>query len=561
MRKQFEPKLFAVLREGYSKQTFLADLTSGVLVGIVALPLAIAFAIASGVKPEQGLYTAVIAGFVVSVFGGSRVQIAGPTGAFIVIVYGIVQVHGYDGLVVATIIAGLLLIVMGLARFGTLLKFVPYPLIVGFTSGIALIIFTSQINDFLGLGIQNLPADFAEKWIEYADHLPSADVTSVTVGFGSLLIIVASQRLSPRIPGSLIALLLATAVVQFFNIQVETIGSRFGSVPASLPSPHIPEVSWSTVTKVFSPAVTIAMLGAIESLLSASVADGMIRARHRSNMELIAQGAANILSPIFSGMPATGAIARTATNVKNGGRTPVAGIIHAAVLLLIMVFFAQWATLIPMPALAAILLVVAYNMSEWHSFVKIFKSPRSDVAVMLVTFFLTVVVDLTVAIQIGAILSAMLFIKRMADVSQLTPLTKDLKEADEREDAEERERALPDGVEVFELYGSLFFGAVDQFTETMRALEKKPTVFILETKNLLAIDASGIRAMEDLVEQLRRQGTRFILSGIHKQPLFAISQAKLLEKIGDDFVTGDLEEALEKARAIVGGVTETKGAV
>jgi len=559
LRKQFEPKLLAVLREGYSRQTLLADVSSGVLVGIVALPLAIAFAIASGVKPEQGLYTAVIAGFVVSAFGGSRVQIAGPTGAFIVIVYGIVQSYGYDGLVIATLIAGVLMIIMGLARLGTLLKFVPYPLVVGFTSGIAVIIFTSQVNDFLGLGIENLPADFAEKWVEYAQHLPSADATSLAVGLGSLLMIVASQRVSPRIPGSLIALLLATAIVQQFNLDVETIGSRFGSVPGSLPSPHIPDVSWGTITKVFSPAVTIAILGAIESLLSATVADGMIRSRHRSNVELIAQGAANILSPIFSGMPATGAIARTAANVKNGGRTPVAGIVHSIVLLLIMVFFAQWATLIPLPALAAILVVVAYNMSEWHSFVKIFKSPRSDVAVMLVTFFLTVVVDLTVAIQIGAIMSAMLFIKRMAEVSQVTPLTKDLREADDGEDSQVRERALPEGVEVFELYGSLFFGAVDQFTETMRALEKKPIVFILETTNLLAIDASGIRALEDLVDQLARQGTRFILSGIHKQPLFAISQAKLIDKIGDDFITGGLDEALEKARSIVGRVAETKG--
>jgi sulfate permease, SulP family len=556
--RHFEPKLLAVLREGYSRQTFVADLISGVLVGIVALPLAIAFAIASGVKPEQGLYTAVIAGFVVSVFGGSCVQIAGPTGAFIVIVYGIVQTHGYDGLVVATLIAGMLLIAMGLARFGSLLKFVPYPLIVGFTSGIALIIFTSQINDFFGLGIQNLPADFVEKWAVYARQLPSANVTSLAVALGSLLIIVASQRLSPRIPGSLIALLLATAIVQFFNVQVETIGLRFGSVPATLPSPHLPEVSWSTITRVFSPAMTIAMLGAIESLLSATVADGMIRARHRSNMELIAQGAANILSATFSGIPATGAIARTATNVKNGGRTPVAGIVHAAVLLLIMIFFAQWATLIPLPALAAILVVVAYNMSEWHSFIKIFKSPRSDVAVMLVTFFLTVIVDLTVAIQIGVILSAMLFIKRMADVSQVTPLTKDLKEADDREEGEVRERTLPEGVEVFELYGSLFFGAVEQFTETMRALEKKPLVFILETKNLLAIDASGIRALEDLVDQLARQGTRFILSGIHKQPLFAITQAKIMDRIGEDFVVGDLDGALEKARAIVGSAVEAQ---
>jgi SulP family sulfate permease len=339
-----------------------------------------------------------------------------------------------------------------------------------------------------------------------------------------------------------------TAVVHLFRLPVETIGSRFGEVPTVLPAPRLPDVSWDTVTRVFSPAVTIAMLGSIESLLSAVVADGMIRSRHRSNIELVAQGAANILSPLFSGIPATGAIARTATNVKSGGRTPVAGIVHAIVLLLIMLLFGRWAALIPMPTLAAILLVVAYNMSEWHSFVRTFRSPRSDIAVMLVTFALTVIVDLTVAIQIGVILSAMLFIRRMAEVSHVTPLTKDLKEAEEDDDDAARPKAIPDGVEVFEVHGTLFFGAVEQFTETMRALEKPPKVFILETRNLLAIDATGIRAIEDLVLRLTQTGTKFILSGIHKQPLFAITQAGLLERIGEDNLAGSLGEALECAR-------------
>jgi SulP family sulfate permease len=349
----------------------------------------------------------------------------------------------------------------------------------------------------------------------------------------------------------LLSILCLTAVVQLFNLPVETIGSRFGSVPNVLPAPRLPEVSWETITRVFSPAVTIAMLGSIESLLSAVVADGMIRSRHRSNIELIAQGAANVLSPLFSGIPATGAIARTATNVKSGGRTPVAGIVHAIVLLLIMMLFGQWAALIPMPTLAAILLVVAYNMSEWHSFVKTFRAPRSDVAVMLVTFALTVIVDLTVAIQVGVILSAMLFIRRMAEVSHVTPLTKDLIEGDEAEEDVARTKGLPDGVEVFEVHGTLFFGAVEQFTETMRALEKPPTVFILETRNLLAIDATGIRAIEDLVTQLTHGGTRFILSGIHKQPLFAITQAGVLDRIGEDNVCGSLAEALDRARGVI----------
>lgn len=551
MQKTLTPKLFSVLREGYSRSSFVADLTSGVIVGIVALPLAIAFAIASGVKPEQGLYTAVIAGFVVSAFGGSRVQIAGPTGAFIVLVYRVVQTYGYPGLAIATLMAGVLLIIMGLSRFGTLLKFVPYPLVVGFTAGIALIILSSQVNDFFGLGIQDLPADFVQKWVSYAEHLRTIDLNALGVGVTSLIVILAVQRVLPRIPGSLIAILLATAAVQLLNIPVETIGSRYGSVPNTLQSPSIPNVSWATITRLFSPAVTIAMLGAIESLLSAVVSDGMIRSRHRSNMELVAQGVANILSPLFGGIPATGAIARTATNVKNGGRTPIAGIVHSLVLLLIMVCFGSWATLIPLPTLAAILLVVSYNMSEWHSFVKILKSPRSDVAVMLVTFALTVIVDLTAAIQIGVILSALLFIKRMAEVSQITPLTKDLKEVDEQDETGLPENKIPEEVEVFEVYGSLFFGAVEQFTETIRVMEKKPKVFILETRNLLAIDASGLRAIEDLLAQLSHQKTEFIISGIHKQPLVAITQSGLLDRIGEARLCGTLDEALEKSRILV----------
>lgn len=546
------PKLFTVFREGYPRRQLFADLTSGVIVGIVAIPLAIAFAIASGVNPVQGLYTAIIAGFIVSAFGGSRVQIAGPTGAFIVIVYRIVQTYGYDGLMVATLIAGVLLVVMGLARFGTLLRFVPYPLTVGFTSGIALIIFSSQLKDFFGLPIEDLPADFTEKWVVYAAHVASIDTSAVVVGGASLVIILLTHKLAPRIPGSLIAILTVTAAVQILGVHVDTIGSRFGSVPSTLPAPRLPDVSWQTITRTFSPAVTIALLGAIESLLSAVVADGMIRSRHRPNIELIAQGAANILSPLFGGIPATGAIARTATNIKSGGRTPVAGIVHAVVILLIMGFLGSWASLIPMPTLAAILLVVSYNMSEWRSFAKLLKAPRGDVAVMLTTFALTIVVDLTVAIQMGVILSAMLFIRRMAEVSQTTALSKDLREEDEQEGDVAQRGVVPDDVEVFAVYGSLFFGAVEQFAETIRTLEKPPRVFILEAKNLLAIDATGLRALEDLMGQLSRQGTRFIISGIHKQPLFAITQAGILDRIGDDNLYGTLSEALEAAQQPAG---------
>ncbi len=552
MPKRLEPQLFSVLKEGYSWKLFTGDLVSGIIVGIIALPLAIALAIASGVNPVQGLYTAIIAGFIVSVFGGSRVQIAGPTGAFIVIVYGIVQTHGYGGLAVATLMAGILLIIMGFARFGTLLKFIPYPLTVGFTSGIAVIILTSQVNDYFGLGINNLPSDFIGKWLTYASEATSFSPEAVIIGGASLAIIIAMQRITMRIPGTLIVILVMTAIVHLFDIPVETIGSRYGDVPNTLPMPGFPNISWQTITHLFSPALTIAMLGAIESLLSAVVADGMTRTRHRSNMELIAQGIANILSPLFGGVPATGAIARTATNVRSGGRTPVAGIVHAVVLLIIMLLAGQWATLIPLPALAAILIVVAYNMSEWRSFLKVLKSPRSDVAVMLVTFALTVVVDLTVAIQVGVILSAILFIKRMAEVSQITPLSRDLQESEKDDDAESGHVSIPDGVEVFEVFGSLFFGAVDKFTEMILSRSGKHRIFILETKNLLAIDATGIRAIEDLVNQLSHQNVRFLLSGIHKQPLFAITQSGLVDRIGEDALCGTLEEALEQARQMLG---------
>ncbi len=555
MSPQFEPKLITVLKEGYSKKQFLSDLTAGVIVGIVAIPLAIAFAIASGVKPEQGLFTAVIAGFIVSAFGGSRVQIAGPTGAFIVIVYDIVQKFGYDGLAIATIIAGVILIAMGLARFGALLKFVPYPLTVGFTSGIAVIIFSSQISDFLGLGLTNLPANFVDKWSTLINNFSHPEFYTVLIGVSALAIILLSQKFIPKVPGSLVAIILLTAIVNLMNLPVETIGSRFGEVSGNIPSPKYPTLTWGTISSLISPAITIALLGSIESLLSAVVADGMIRSRHKSNIELIAQGAANILSPIFSGIPATGAIARTATNIRSGGRTPIAGIIHVLVIFFVMLFFGKLASLIPMSVLAAILLVVAYNMSEWRSFRKILKYPKSDVAVMLTTFFLTVLVDLTVALQTGIILSAFLFIKRMADVSQLTQITKDLKESEDKEMSLFSSK-LPDGVEVFELYGSLFFGAVEQFSETIRTIEKTPKVFILEMRNLLSIDASGIRALEDLYVDMKNQGTKLMISGIHKQPLFAIANSDLLDKIGENMVFDNLDEAIKESEKIVTGKSQ-----
>ena len=540
----FIPKLYTAFKEGYTKEKFISDLTAGTIVGIVALPLAIAFAIASGVKPEQGLYTAIIAGIIVSLLSGSRVQIAGPTGAFIVIIFGVVQKYGIDGLAVATFIAGIILVLMGIARLGTLLKFIPYPLTVGFTSGVAVIIFTSQIKDFLGLKIDVLSADFITNWSLYFRNYATVNLNSVLVGAASLLIILFWPKVSHKIPGPLVSILVVTAVVQIFNVQVETIQSRFGAVPSSLPTPKFPVISWEIIKGVFSPAVTIALLGAIESLLSAVVADGMIRSRHRSNMELVAQGVANIFSPIFGGIPATGAIARTATNVKNGAKTPVSGIVHGVVLLLIMLFFGKWAALIPIPTLSAILIVVAYNMSEWRSFKKLLKSPKSDVLVLLVTFTLTILVDLTVAIEVGVVLAALFFMKRMAEVSQVNAITKDLKEDYESGADGEIKYKVPDNVEVFEVYGSLFFGAVEQFTESLRVVEKKPKYLILETQHLLSIDASGIRALEDLESTLKKQKTKFLVSGLHKQPLFAIVQVGLIDKIGDNNLFGTIGEAL-----------------
>jgi SulP family sulfate permease len=555
LKQEFVPKLLSVLREGYTRKAFLSDATAGVIVGVVALPLAIAFAIASGVKPEQGLFTAVVAGLVVAALGGSRVQIAGPTGAFIVIVYGIVQKYGLDGLMVATLMSGVLLVIMGFARLGTLLRFVPYPLTVGFTSGIALIIFSSQIKDILGLPIKDLSPDFVEKWWQYGENISQADLSSVMVGAGSLLIITLWPKITKRIPGTLIAILVMTAVVQLFKLPVATIGSRFGAVPDMLPAPHVPQIGWREITGLVGPAFTIAILGAIESLLSAVVADGMLRTRHRSNMELVAQGAANILAPLFGGIPATGAIARTATNIKNGGRSPVAGIVHSITLLLIMLFFGRWAKLIPMPVLAAILIVVSYNMSEWRQFKKTLRSPRSDVAVMLVTFFLTVMFDLTVAIQIGIILSSLLFMKRMADVSEVNAVTRDLRDEGLDPNVGPSSRPLPAGVEVFQVLGTLFFGAVREFTEALRQVETRPRVVILETRNLLAIDATGLRTLEQLTQDFEERGTVLVISGIHKQPLVAIAQSGLLDRLGEDNICGSLDDAIARAEIIISGQT------
>lgn len=548
-----KPKLFTTLK-GYTSKQFLADLSAGTIVGIVALPLAIAFGIASGVTPEKGLITAIIAGFIISLLGGSRVQIGGPTGAFIVIVYGIVQQFGVNGLIIATIMAGVILVVMGFARFGSVIKFIPHPVVVGFTSGIALLIFSTQIKDFFGLSIEKVPSEFFDKWIEYSVNLSSINYYAFGIAALALFIILIFPKITHKIPGSIIALVVTTAIAQVFNFPLETIGSKFGELPSALPSPVFPQIDFATIKSLIGPATTIAILAAIESLLSAVVADGMIGSKHRSNMELVAQGVANIITPLFGGIPATGAIARTATNIKNGGRTPVAGIIHAIVLLLITLFFGQFAKLIPMATLAAILIVVAYNMSEWRSFVEIFKSPKSDIIVLLTTFGLTVVFDLTIAIQVGMVLAVFLFMRSMAMVTNVGVITRELKDDDdEAVDINAiSNKKVPDEVEVFEINGPFFFGAVSKFRDAIRFIESPPKVLIIRMRNVPAIDGTGIHALEEVYHESVKKGTQLVLSGVHTQPLMALEQSGFLKIVGEQNVLGNIDDALDRTREILG---------
>lgn len=553
MPTRLEPKLLTVIREGYTAKQFSADLIAGIIVGIVALPLGIAFAIASGVKPEQGLYTAIIAGLVIGALGGSRAQISGPTGAFIVIIYGIVQQYGYDGLVVATIIAGLILIAMGLARMGAFLKFIPFPVIVGFTSGIAIIIFSGQIRDFLGLRMREVPADFIEKWMAYGEAIRTINLQALGIGALSLSILIFWPRISHKLPAPLVAIIVGTLAVKLAGLEVETIGSRFGSVPNGFPAPHLPHLTWALITKMFSPGLTIALLAAIESLLAAVVADGMLGTRHRPNMELIAQGIGNIISPIFQGIPATGAIARTATNIKSGGRTPVAAIVHGLFLLFILLFLGKWAALIPLPTLAAILIFVAYNMSEYHVFIKLLRSPRSDVVVLLVTFLLTVLIDLTVAIQVGVVLAAFLFMQRMSEVSLVSPVTENLREEEENLNSARAitKRLVPPGVEVFELFGTLFFGAIERFKDSLLRVEKKPKVLIIRMRMVPAVDATGLQVLEDVLDRTRHEGGTLLLTGVQAQPLEAMERSGFLDKLGRENLMDNIDAALARARELI----------
>ena len=541
----FYPKLLGILKKGYSAKQFSADLFAGIIVGIVALPLAIAFAVASGVSPEKGIITAVVAGFIISLLGGSRVQIGGPTGAFIVIVYGIVQTHGVNGLIISTILAGIILILMGLLRLGSLLKFIPRPLIVGFTSGIAVIIFSTQINDALGLSIENLPSKFIDKWVVYFSSLDNVNFIALAVTAVTIIIAVGFKKITSKIPGSFVAIIIVTLAVQLFDFPVSTIGSIFGEIPQKI-SITFPTFEFSQIQDYLAPALTIALLGGIESLLSAVVADGMISGNHRSNTELIAQGIANVVTPFFGGIPATGAIARTATNVKNGGRTPVAGIVHAITLLFIMLFFGKWATLIPMPCLAGILIVVSYNMSEWRSFVSVCRGSAFDILILLVTFFLTILVDLTFAIEIGIVLSALLFMKRMADVG-----TRSIFEIDS--DVLENYSNLPKDLGIYEISGPFFFGSAKQYSSIIRQIGVKSKVLILRMRHVPFIDSTGMHNLKEVVREIETGGTLVVLSGVRPEVMKELEHNEFYELVPTENVLTSFDLALKRAEVLLTG--------
>lgn len=546
MEKEFTPKLFSLLKKGISEETLTKDLLSGLIVGIVALPLAIAFAIASGVSPEKGIITAIIAGIIISTFGGSRVQIGGPTGAFIVIVYGIVQQYGIDGLTVATFMAGFIIIGLGLVRLGNLLKFIPYSLIVGFTSGIALIIFSSQINDFLGLNIAKVPADFIEKWKVYFENFQQINWYAISIATTTIIITLYFQKLVKKIPGSIVAILLTTIAVQVFNIPVDTIQSNFGEIPNNFSVPKIPNVNFETIKALIQPAFAIALLGSIESLLSAVVSDSMIGGKHRSNMELIAQGAANIVSSIFGGIPATGAIARTATNVKNGGRTPIAGIVHSLILLAIMLLFAPYAKLIPLSCLAGILIVVAYHMSEWRQFKSILRGNRMDIIILLTTFFLTVIFDLVIAIEIGIVLSSFMFMKRMSESVSIQNITSENENSEHLFDDEIVN--MPKKVLLYEINGPLFFGAARNFLESLTNTELRPKVIIIRMRYVPMIDATGYQSLKEIIKTYKARGIVVILSGIREDLRMDFEKNDMFSILDRDFVVNDIEKAIKKAK-------------
>lgn len=544
-----KPKLFSVLQDGYSKEQFLKDLTAGFIVGIIAIPLSIALAIASGVSPEKGLYTAIIAGFIVSLLGGSRVQIGGPTGAFVVIIYGIVEKQGYPALVVATVLAGIILIFMGLLKLGGVIKFIPYPITTGFTSGIAVVIFSQQIKDFLGLQMDKMPSEFIPRLSEYIKSINTISINTLIVGIIALLIIVGWPYINKKIPGALVSIVITTGAVQLLGIKVETIGDRYSNLKAALPSFYFPEISLSMIADLLPTALTLAVLAGIESLLSAVVSDGMIGDKHRSNMELVAQGVANIFSGLFGGIPATGAIARTAANVKNGGRTPVAGIVHSITVLAIMMILMPLAKMIPMTTLAAILMIVAYNMVEWYSIKSLFKAPKTDIAILVTTFTLTVVFDLVVAIEFGVIMAAFLFMKRMADITKIESIKSDL------EDSPDIALSNPDGIDpaiqIFQVYGPFFFGVADNFATTIQQNVSDTHVMIIRMRHVPFIDATGYHALFKTYSYCRKHRILLLFTQVQEQPFELMDKHGFIELSGKDNFCEDIEHALVRANAYV----------
>ena len=550
---EFRPKLFTMMKT-YTKADFMTDLMAGIIVGIVALPLAIAFGIASGVSPEKGIITAIVAGFIISFLGGSKVQIGGPTGAFIVIIYGIIQEYGIDGLMVATMMAGVLLILLGIFKLGTVIKFIPYPIIIGFTSGIAVTIFTTQIADIFGLDFkgEKVPGDFIGKWILYFHHFDTVNWWNVIVSVVSVFIIAITPKFSKKVPGSLVAIILVTVGVYCLKMYggitcIDTIGDRF-SIKAQLPEAVVPALDWEAIKNLFPVAITIAVLGAIESLLSAAVADGVIGDRHDSNMELIAQGIANFVSPIFGGIPATGAIARTMTNINNGGKSPVAGIVHAVVLLLILLFLMPLAQYIPMACLAGVLVIVSYNMSGWRVFKGLLKNPKSDVAVLLITFFLTVIFDLTVAIEVGLVIACVLFMKRVMETTKISVITDEIDPNNESDlEVHEEHLMIPQGVEVYEINGPYFFGIATKFEEIMSRLGDRPKIRIIRMRKVPFIDSTGIHNLTTLCEMSQKENIHIILSGVNEKVHKVLEKSGFYELLGEENICSNINEALEVA--------------
>lgn len=553
----FKPRLLQCLKN-YNRKTFVADLMAGIIVGIVALPLAIAFGIASGVTPEKGIITAIVAGFVISALGGSKVQIGGPTGAFIIIIYGIIQQYGMEGLTIATLMAGVFLILFGFLHLGTIIKFIPYPIVVGFTSGIAVTIFTTQVKDLFGLNIASVPSDFIEKWICYFNNFSTVDLWSSVIGIVSVVIIMLTPKVSKKIPGSLVAIIVMTVAAlllkQFAGVEsIETIGDRF-AISNSLPEATVPALSWETIKNLVSPAITIAILGAIESLLSAAVADGVIGDHHNSNTELIAQGVANLASPIFGGIPATGAIARTMTNINNGGRTPIAGIVHAVVLLLIFLFLMPLAKYIPMACLAGVLVVVSYCMSGWRSFLALMKNPKSDVTVLLITFFLTIIFDLTIAIEVGLIIACLLFMRRMSETTDVHVISNEINPDDEDSDmhlGNIEHLTIPKGVEVYEINGPYFFGAGNRFEEIMATLGDRPQVRIIRMRKVPFVDSTGIHNLTNLCEMSQKEGIQIVLSGVTEKVHSQLNKAGFYDIVGQDNICSHIDIALDRAKEII----------